>query len=254
MNKKSQTNNKAPAGGASAPSKGAVTHNNTSRRKARNQDAFTRTVRSFTNIRSSPWRTLNFTVLIQTDPGRWGAVPNHQIFQALYDHLGISTGSNRYLEIKYQRVTVRAGSPGTALGLRVYRVPSSKDEVPNVTMSVESYASSSVAYAVTSLNMDAVSKKTPIDGDNTAPIFAVFPHFGEAKDHVAKIKLAYRHMEVPAKEPTTFAVIKIDHGEDPESAVPENPPPSEVVTASCNPAECALTSPLGTTSCSTSRG
>lgn len=157
------------------------------------------------NLTSSPWRHIRFSLEVDSKVGAWGRLTNSSIAKALHTHLGFAPSSSQYLEIRYERVSVRRMSPGTALSMRLYRIESSftQDSKVAVMSEVESYASSSIHYAQCSLFWDAVSQKTPLTVDEVQPVMALYSHLGTDVVCVVMMSLWYRHASTPFEnEPT----------------------------------------------------
>lgn len=179
-------------------------------------------VSNFTNIYSSPWRRVSFTIEIDASFNIWGRVTNDTIQKSLCDHLGFTPKSENYIEVRYLSICARRMRPGTALALRIYRIESNYSAADNkssvaVIKEVESYASNSFAFPTCSLSWDKVSRFTPLLAKEKQPLFALFPHITDGEPLanalcLTKMTVLYRHASTPFEqdaEPTIRRTPKI---------------------------------------------
>lgn len=161
--------------------------------------------RGFSNIVSSPWRRITFTLEVDASFNTWGRVKNTEILKGLNVHLGFKPESELYLEARYISIQARRQRAGTALSLRLYRVEPDKAAVDTsyaVIREVESYATNAFAYPTCRLSWDRVSRCTPLLQTEVQPVFALYPHIvaGEPNNNavtVCSITLLYRHAATP---------------------------------------------------------
>lgn len=164
-----------------------------------------------TNLVSSPWRPITFTVELAAPVGSWGRIKNPSIVKALESHLGFTPTNENYLEVRYKCVSLRRQEAGTALSLRLYRVensPTSSNTNPvAVESEVESYATSSIAFPHCYLAWSRFSSAIPITAKEDCPIFAIYPHLGVSSEVVlAVVKMWYRHAATPFESEDTRSV------------------------------------------------
>lgn len=169
-----------------------------------------------TNINSSPWRNIVFTLQIESTIGAWGRLNSDALVQGLYSHLGFTPTSTSYLEVRYQKVEARRQEAGTALSMRLYRVEATHPTVEGtvaVVKAVESWSVNSISFPRCVLSWDSVSRLTPLTAKETQSVLALYSHLGTVKTVLLVLQVLYRHAATPFEHEPTFANVIVSEPE-----------------------------------------
>lgn len=155
---------------------------------------------SFTDVHTSPWRPVHLFMRATTTAEKvWENVTNLVVQKVLYEHLGFKASTDRYLEMRYQSLSVKLMASGSPIALRLYSVEGEttpEKDHENCESSAESYPLSSMDYPTVQLKWSAKSYMTPVTAAEDRVVFRVASDKKDAR-MVIQLQALYRHAETP---------------------------------------------------------